>query len=43
MAELITTGETPPTLAPFGVERFRAGGLIRETSLVVGRPREVAP
>ncbi len=35
MAELITTGETPPALAPFGVERFAAGRLIRETSLVV--------
>jgi sarcosine oxidase subunit beta len=35
VAELIVTGETPPTLAPFGVERFAAGSLIRETSLVV--------
>ena len=35
MAELIATGATPPTLAPFGVERFATGRLIRETSLVV--------
>jgi sarcosine oxidase subunit beta len=35
MAELIATGRTPPTLAPFGVERFATGKLIRETSLVV--------
>lgn len=35
MAELIATGRTPPTLAPFGLERFATGRLIRETSLVV--------
>lgn len=35
MAELIATGSTPPTLAPFSVERFASGKLIRETSLVV--------
>jgi len=35
MAELIATGSTPPTLEPFGVERFSTGRLIRETSLVV--------
>jgi len=35
MAELIVTGETPPTLAPFDVDRFTTGKLIRETSLVV--------
>lgn len=35
MAELIATGATPPTLEPFGVERFASGRLIRETSLVV--------
>lgn len=35
MAELITTGSAPPTLAPFGIERFATGKLIRETSLVV--------
>jgi len=35
MAELITAGATPPTLAPFGIERFATGRLIRETSLVV--------
>jgi sarcosine oxidase subunit beta len=35
MAELITTGRTPATLAPFAVERFATGKLIRETSLVV--------
>jgi len=35
MAELIATCDTPPTLAPFGVERFATGKLIRETSLVV--------
>lgn len=35
MAELIATGSTPPTLAPFGIERFATGRLIRETSLVV--------
>jgi hypothetical protein len=34
-AALIATGRTPPTLAPFGLERFAAGRLIRETSLVV--------
>jgi heterotetrameric sarcosine oxidase beta subunit len=36
MAELITTGSTSPTLAPFGLERFAAGRLIKEESLVVG-------
>jgi sarcosine oxidase subunit beta len=35
MAELIATAIVPPTLAPFDVERFAAGRLIRETSLVV--------
>lgn len=42
MAELITTGEMPPTLAPFDVERFAAGRLIRETSLVVGASEAIA-
>jgi len=35
LAELIATGTPPPKLAPFGVERFATGKLIRETSLVV--------
>ena len=35
MAELIATGITPPTLAPFTMGRFSSGRLIRETSLVV--------
>ena len=35
MADLITTGSPPPTLVPFSLERFTAGRLIRETSLVV--------
>ncbi len=35
LGELIATGVTPPVLAPFGLERFAEGRLIRETSLVV--------
>ena len=35
MADLITTGSPPATLAPFGIERFATGKLIHETSLVV--------
>jgi len=35
MADLISTGSTPAALAPFGIERFASGALIRETSLVV--------
>jgi len=40
MAELIATGRTPPVLAPFGIERFATGELIRETSLVVAAAGE---
>ncbi len=35
LAEHIATGVMPEVLAPFGVERLRAGRLIPETSLVV--------
>jgi heterotetrameric sarcosine oxidase beta subunit len=35
LADLMVTGSTPPTLAPFGFERLASGKLIRETSLVV--------
>jgi len=35
LAELITMAAPPPALAPFTVERFARGELIRETSLVV--------
>lgn len=41
MAELIATGITSPTLAPFSVERFSTGELINETSLVVAPPKGV--
>lgn len=35
MADLVMTGTPSPLLAPFGIERFSTGKLIRETSLVV--------
>ncbi len=35
MAELITTGSAPRTLAPFGIERFSSGKLVRDKSIVI--------
>ena len=35
MAELIVSGSALSTLAPFGVERFTTGRLVRDSSIVV--------